>query len=70
MPGHCVGPARKASLSTKLIIDQETHRIIGGVIVGPQAGNMIGEPIRRSRWATMLLISAKPFIRIRRSENQ
>ncbi|MGY3564265.1 pyruvate/2-oxoglutarate dehydrogenase complex dihydrolipoamide dehydrogenase (E3) component [Bradyrhizobium sp. USDA 4463] len=28
---------------TKLIIDQETHRIIGGVIVGPHAGDMIGE---------------------------
>jgi hypothetical protein len=57
-------------LPTKLIIDQETHRIIGGVIVGPQAGDMIGEPVRRSRWAPMQLISAKPFIRIRRSEKQ
>jgi len=28
---------------TKLIIDQETHRIVGGVIVGPHAGDMIGE---------------------------
>ncbi|MEY9178815.1 pyruvate/2-oxoglutarate dehydrogenase complex dihydrolipoamide dehydrogenase (E3) component [Bradyrhizobium sp. USDA 326] len=28
---------------TKLIIDQETHRIIGDVIVGPHAGDMIGE---------------------------
>ncbi|MET4314120.1 pyruvate/2-oxoglutarate dehydrogenase complex dihydrolipoamide dehydrogenase (E3) component [Bradyrhizobium sp. S3.14.4] len=27
----------------KLIIDQETHRIIGGVNVGPHAGDMIGE---------------------------
>lgn len=28
---------------TKLIFDEETHRIIGGVIVGPHAGDMIGE---------------------------
>ena len=28
---------------TKLIFDTETHRIIGGTIVGPAAGDMIGE---------------------------
>ncbi|GAB2898310.1 dihydrolipoyl dehydrogenase [Uliginosibacterium flavum] len=28
---------------TKLIFDSETHRIIGGGIVGPNAGDMIGE---------------------------
>ncbi|PKO38995.1 MAG: dihydrolipoyl dehydrogenase [Betaproteobacteria bacterium HGW-Betaproteobacteria-4] len=28
---------------TKLIFDAETHRIIGGAIVGPNAGDMIGE---------------------------
>jgi dihydrolipoamide dehydrogenase len=28
---------------TKLIFDEETHRIIGGAIVGPNAGDMIGE---------------------------
>ncbi|KAF7598989.1 MAG: dihydrolipoyl dehydrogenase [Candidatus Dactylopiibacterium carminicum] len=28
---------------TKLIFDEETHRIIGGGIVGPNAGDMIGE---------------------------
>ncbi|MGL1834401.1 dihydrolipoyl dehydrogenase [Rhodocyclaceae bacterium SMB388] len=28
---------------TKLIFDAETHRIIGGTIVGPSAGDMIGE---------------------------
>ena len=28
---------------TKLIFDPETHRIIGGAIVGPAAGDMIGE---------------------------
>jgi dihydrolipoamide dehydrogenase len=28
---------------TKLLIDPETHRIVGGVIVGPHAGDMIGE---------------------------
>jgi len=28
---------------TKLIFDHETHRIIGGTIVGPSAGDMIGE---------------------------
>jgi dihydrolipoamide dehydrogenase len=28
---------------TKLIFDEETNRIIGGVIVGPHAGDMIGE---------------------------
>ena len=28
---------------TKLIFDSETHRIIGGTIVGPAAGDMIGE---------------------------
>ena len=28
---------------TKLIFDDETHRIVGGAIVGPNAGDMIGE---------------------------
>ena len=28
---------------TKLIFDAETHRLIGGAIVGPNAGDMIGE---------------------------
>jgi dihydrolipoamide dehydrogenase len=28
---------------TKLIFDAETHRIVGGCIVGPSAGDMIGE---------------------------
>ncbi len=28
---------------TKLTFDEETHRIVGGVIVGPHAGDMIGE---------------------------
>ena len=28
---------------TKLVFDAETHRIIGGTIVGPSAGDMIGE---------------------------
>jgi dihydrolipoamide dehydrogenase len=28
---------------TKLIFDRETHRVIGGAIVGPSAGDMIGE---------------------------
>jgi dihydrolipoamide dehydrogenase len=28
---------------TKLIFDKETHRVIGGAIVGPAAGDMIGE---------------------------
>ncbi|GAB3439301.1 dihydrolipoyl dehydrogenase [Massilia solisilvae] len=28
---------------TKLLFDSETHRIIGGAIVGPNAGDMIGE---------------------------
>ena len=28
---------------TKLIFDAETHRVIGGAIVGPTAGDMIGE---------------------------
>ena len=28
---------------TKLIFDAETHRVIGGTIVGPSAGDMIGE---------------------------
>jgi dihydrolipoamide dehydrogenase len=28
---------------TKLIFDPETHRVIGGAIVGPAAGDMIGE---------------------------
>ncbi|MFV0371226.1 MAG: dihydrolipoyl dehydrogenase [Azonexus sp.] len=28
---------------TKLIFDTETHRVIGGAIVGPSAGDMIGE---------------------------
>jgi dihydrolipoamide dehydrogenase len=28
---------------TKLVFDAETHRIVGGAIVGPNAGDMIGE---------------------------
>lgn len=28
---------------TKLVFDAETHRIIGGAIIGPSAGDMIGE---------------------------
>ena len=28
---------------TKLLFDQETHRIIGGGIVGPNAGDLIAE---------------------------
>jgi len=28
---------------TKLVFDAETHRIVGGAIVGPSAGDMIGE---------------------------
>ncbi|MBL8483056.1 MAG: dihydrolipoyl dehydrogenase, partial [Rhodocyclaceae bacterium] len=28
---------------TKLIFDEETHRVVGGAIVGPNAGDMIGE---------------------------
>ncbi|SDI66936.1 dihydrolipoyl dehydrogenase [Propionivibrio dicarboxylicus] len=28
---------------TKLVFDAETHRVIGGTIVGPSAGDMIGE---------------------------
>lgn len=28
---------------TKLVFDAETHRIVGGTIVGPNAGDMIGE---------------------------
>ena len=28
---------------TKLVFDSETHRVIGGTIVGPAAGDMIGE---------------------------
>ena len=31
---------------TKLIFDAETHRVIGGAIVGPSAGDMIGEVCR------------------------
>ena len=27
----------------KLVFDAETHRVIGGTIVGPTAGDMIGE---------------------------
>jgi dihydrolipoamide dehydrogenase len=28
---------------TKMIFDEETHRVVGGCIVGPNAGDMIGE---------------------------
>jgi dihydrolipoamide dehydrogenase len=28
---------------TKLVFDEKTHRIVGGSIVGPNAGDMIGE---------------------------
>ena len=30
---------------TKLVFDPETHRVIGGTIVGPAAGDMIGEVV-------------------------
>jgi dihydrolipoamide dehydrogenase len=30
---------------TKLVFDAETHRVIGGTIVGPAAGDMIGEVV-------------------------
>lgn len=29
--------------TTRLVFDSDTHRVIGGVIVGPNAGDMIGE---------------------------
>ena len=36
---------------TKLIFDEETHRIIGGGIVGTHAGDLIGEVCPPSKWA-------------------
>jgi len=43
---------------TKLLFDAETKRIIGGAIVGPNAGDMIGEVAWPSRWAPMPSTSA------------
>ncbi|MFX7870527.1 hypothetical protein ABTK02_21075, partial [Acinetobacter baumannii] len=45
-PGAASGRAIASGAAygmTKLIFDEQTHRIIGGVIVGPHAGDMIGE---------------------------
>jgi dihydrolipoamide dehydrogenase len=36
---------------TKLMFDPDTHRVIGGGIVGPNAGELIAEIASRSRWA-------------------
>ncbi|HRQ36191.1 MAG TPA: dihydrolipoyl dehydrogenase, partial [Chiayiivirga sp.] len=40
--GRAIGIARTEGF-TKLIFDEETHRIIGGGIVGPNAGDLISE---------------------------
>jgi dihydrolipoamide dehydrogenase len=40
--GRAIASARTEGL-TKLIFDKETHRIIGGAIVGINAGEMLGE---------------------------
>ncbi|MGH8808689.1 MAG: dihydrolipoyl dehydrogenase, partial [Noviherbaspirillum sp.] len=40
--GRAVANARDEGF-TKLLFDAETHRIVGGAIVGTDAGNMIGE---------------------------
>ena len=40
--GRAIGLSRTEGF-TKLIFDEETHRIVGGTIVGPNAGDMVGE---------------------------
>lgn len=52
---------------TKLVFDKETHHIIGGAIVGPSAGDMIGEICLAIEMGRMQLTSARPSIRTRRS---
>ena len=40
--GRAVGIDRTEGF-TKLIFDEETHRIVGGAIIGPHAGDLISE---------------------------
>jgi len=40
--GRAIGIARTEGF-TKLIFDEETHRVIGGAIVGPHAGELLAE---------------------------
>lgn len=42
---------------TKLIFDKETHRIIGGAIVGTNGGELLGESVWPLRWVATLKIS-------------
>jgi hypothetical protein len=50
---------------TKLIFDAETHRVIGGTIVGPSAGDMIGEVCLAIEMGATRPTSARPSTRTR-----
>lgn len=51
---------------TKLLFDAESHRIVGGGIVGTHAGDMIGEIALAIEMGAMPSTSARPSIRTRR----
>ena len=51
---------------TKLLFDAQTHRIVGGGIVGTHAGDMIGEVALAIEMGPTRSTSARPSIRIRR----
>jgi dihydrolipoamide dehydrogenase len=55
---------------TKLIFDEATHRVIGGGIVGLNAGDLISEVCLASKWARTRKTSARRFTRTRRSANR
>ncbi|XPE66786.1 hypothetical protein ACNKHR_07375 [Shigella flexneri] len=42
---------------TKLIFDRESHRVIGGAIVGTNGGELLGEIACNSKWVVMLKTS-------------
>lgn len=42
---------------TKLIFDKESHRVIGGAIVGTNGGELLGEIGPQSKWVVMLKTS-------------
>lgn len=42
---------------TKLIFDKESHRVIGGAIVGTNGGSFWVKSARQSKWVVMLKTS-------------
>lgn len=42
---------------TKLIFDKESHRVIGGAIVGTNGGELLVKSVWQSKWVVMLKTS-------------